>query len=173
MTWIQTLKGRAFHLLDPRPEEFDIEEIAHALAILPRYNGHAIRPYSIGGHSLFVADILRGRASEETQLAGLMHDCAEAYIGDVTRPLKAELPRYREIEQRIETIAAARFGYPWPMSRLVKWADDVMLRNEKLALLSKPDVGWSYGGEHGPSVDIPIAQPCWMDVRFDELGGVR
>ena len=135
--WIQTLKGRAFWPEDPRPGDFDILEIAHALSNICRFNGHVSRFMSVAEHSVWVSmECDPGDAFE-----GLMHDAAEAYIGDVVRPLKRCLGDYREIEQRVELALAEQFDlrYPWPDS--VRRADDAVLMAERRDLLiDAPDL---------------------------------
>lgn len=98
--WIQTQSGRAFDLLDPRSEDVDIADIAHALARINRFNGHtAGEPYSVAHHSMLVADLLASWGAPPAIVReGLLHDASEAYYGDITSPLKAALRAF-EIEQ--------------------------------------------------------------------------
>ncbi len=91
----QTHSGIAWNLLDPDPESVRIEDIAHALSNQCRYNGHCKEFYSVAEHSVRVASCL----PPKHQLAGLLHDAAEAYIGDIVRPLKPLLRDYRAIEE--------------------------------------------------------------------------
>lgn len=92
MTWILTNQGREHHLqgcsyaLNAAPS---IEEIAHSLAQINRFTGHASRPYSVAEHSLLVADLARMEgASAIVQLAALMHDAHESITGDISSPVK-------------------------------------------------------------------------------------
>ncbi|MGE8501655.1 MAG: phosphohydrolase [Pseudomonas sp.] len=100
MTWILTNSARAFDLLNPRAENVLTTDIAHALSLVCRFNGHCAWHYSVAQHSLLVAYIIEKEGgTPEEQLAGLLHDAAEAYITDVTRPLKLlllEAARQRE-----------------------------------------------------------------------------
>jgi len=84
MSWITTISGKRVELLAPTPESIDIYDIAYGLARIQRYTGHTKRPWSVLDHSLLVCSLL----PPELQLEGLMHDSPEAYIGDVSRPLK-------------------------------------------------------------------------------------
>lgn len=95
--WISTRSGRHFYLLDPRPEDIDLEDIAHALANQCRYNGHTETFYSVAQHSVLLSLLVR----PQDAILALMHDATEAYVGDVVRPLKALIPNYHDIEQRI------------------------------------------------------------------------
>jgi 5'-deoxynucleotidase YfbR-like HD superfamily hydrolase len=122
-----------FDLLDPfcPDNRIDIEEIAQALANLCRYNGHTQYFYSVAQHSLHVCDILMGQPElRQHAFAGLMHDAAEALIGDIVKPLKRLLPDYQRIERDVEAAVFDRFGLPAQLDPCVKRADMVMLRTE-------------------------------------------
>jgi len=101
MTWILTNSARAFDLLNPRAENVITTDLAHALSMVCRFNGHCGHHYSVAQHSLLVAYIIEQEGgTPEQQLAGLLHDGTEAYISDLTRPLKLlliEAARQREI----------------------------------------------------------------------------
>lgn len=138
MTWIQTYSHRRFDLLNPRIEDVHIEDIAHALSHLCRFNGHTLAFYSVAQHSVLVAQICEER-EPGTGLAGLMHDAAEAYIGDVTRPLKqllsAEFDLLVQIEARVAQVIAQAFGMSWPFPAIVHQADEILLATEVRDLL--------------------------------------
>lgn len=101
MTWILTNSARPFDLLNPRAENVITTDLAHALSLVCRFNGHCAHHYSVAQHSLLVAYIIdKEGGTPEEQLAGLLHDGTEAYISDLTRPLKLlliEAARQREI----------------------------------------------------------------------------
>lgn len=179
MAWIQTRKGGAFDLFDPKPEQFDVEEVAHSLAIQTRYNGHTLRPYSVGEHSLLVVEILeRAGHPRDVRLAGLMHDAAEAYVGDVVRPLKVQLAQFCWVEGRIGRAAAERFGYMWPLPDAVHWADAAALGVERAHVLAPSARDWEVDLPECDS-ELPQHAPRWEAVcdmflvLFDELGGCR
>lgn len=91
MTWMLTAQGHEHHMLGPQAmaNTFELEDVAHALALQNRFNGHTRRPYCVAEHSLLVADIaFADGASVSQQLAALMHDAHEAYTGDVISPVK-------------------------------------------------------------------------------------
>jgi hypothetical protein len=91
--WIQTFTGKQFWPLDPRPDEVYIEDIAHALGNICRFNGHCLRFYSVAEHCFHVSHkVVPGLA-----LMGLLHDAAEAYVCDVVRPVKPYLKEYKKI----------------------------------------------------------------------------
>jgi hypothetical protein len=95
---ITTLSGKFFDILKPEEYEYDIEEIATALSNLCRYTGHVNTFYSVAEHSVLVSRIV----PERLALAGLLHDASEAYLGDVSSPLKKLLPEYKRIEDRVQ-----------------------------------------------------------------------
>jgi 5'-deoxynucleotidase YfbR-like HD superfamily hydrolase len=131
--WFPTYAGKRFSILNPRAQDIDIVDIAHALSMICRFNGHTNQFYSVAQHSVHVAQICR----PEYALHGLLHDASEAYIGDVIRPLKRLLSNYREIEERIELAIAAHFGYnPYQHKRAVKIRDDTILCTEKRDVVS-------------------------------------
>lgn len=105
--WIQTYTGRKVSFSDPRPEQFCIEDIAHALSQVCRYAGNSRIFYSVAEHSVRVAT----RLPPELKLAGLLHDAAEAYLGDVPKPAKLlpELDGFNGLEERIMRCIEQRF----------------------------------------------------------------
>lgn len=141
--WIQTASGRQFWPLDPRPEDIHIEDIAHALAHLCRYGGHARRFYSVAEHSVLMARAMQ----PEHRLWALLHDAAEAYLVDVPRPIKPFLPGYAEIEGRIMGAICARFGLAVDMPPEIKAADRAILTDEMRQAMAPPPVRWSTEGE--------------------------
>ena len=103
MSYITTVTGKHFYPLNPNPQDIDIEDIAHALSLICRGNGHIKFFYSVAQHSIACAEeaIARGY-SWEVILGCLLHDASEAYLSDVTRPVKKELPRYLAAEKKLQ-----------------------------------------------------------------------
>lgn len=103
MSYILTYKKIEFYPLNPKIEDIDIEDIAHALSLLCRANGHFKHFYSVGLHSINCASeaIARGY-SQNVVLGCLLHDGSEAYLADITRPVKKYLPKYLEIEDVLQ-----------------------------------------------------------------------
>lgn len=126
-TSITTWSGQWFDIMRPEAYEFDIEEIAHALSNLCRYTGHTNGFYSVAEHSVHVARIV----PSGLRLCGLLHDAGEAYIGDVASPLKALLPRYKEIEEGVERAIANYYNIPFPFPPEIKEADQRMYWQER------------------------------------------
>ena len=127
---ITTFTGIQFDLQNPTPEMVQIQDIAAALSKLCRFNGHTTSFYSVAQHSVAVSEIV----PLEYAFEALLHDAAEAYIGDMTSPLKSMLPEYRRIEEKVETVIRERFGLA-SKSAIVKEADLKMLKEEQKKLM--------------------------------------
>lgn len=108
--WIQTYCSRQFWVIDPRPDDFDIRDIAHALSLICRFNGHCLRFYSVAEHSILMAIYFLKKGQYANAYWALMHDCTEAYLCDVPRPIKPLLPGYKEVENNLMRMAAIKFG---------------------------------------------------------------
>lgn len=169
-SYIRTFSGKQFWPLDPRPEDVDIHDIAHALAYKCRYGGHANRHYSVAEHSVRMARV----ASEANKFAALMHDAGEAYLPDVARPVKKILPGFLEVEARVDrAIAEAlRVRYPWPAE--VHQLDAAILTDEMRTLLPYGDWdGARWGAEDGRTEPIVWrygAAPLFSMALADTFG---
>lgn len=127
------LSGRRLDLLDPSPVDIEIEDIAHGLARVARWNGQTTgeHGYSVAQHSMLVEEIaaeMRPGLAPRWRLAALLHDASEYVIGDMISPFKAALGfSYREFEERLENAVHIRFGLPpklpQPVKDLIKKAD--------------------------------------------------
>ena len=149
-TWIQTSGGLKFHPLEPKAADVDLYDIARGLAMTCRYAGQvktAGHFYSVAEHCVWVSK----HVPREYALHGLLHDSAEAYIGDMVRPLKhrPELAGFRLAEERIELAVAERFGLDWtPEARAaVKAVDDRILVDEIRQVTANPDLYLTAGGD--------------------------
>lgn len=132
---ILTRSGNYFSFLEPSLSDFTLDDIAHGLSQICRFGGQCVRFYSVAEHSIYVASLV----PDELKWAALMHDAAEAFVGDVPKPLKELLPAYKDIERQVEQAIARRFDLPLPMDPRIKTADIVMLRTEQLQLMNNND----------------------------------
>ena len=116
--WQRMLSGRRLDILSPSPLDIEIEDIAHGLARVSRWNGQTKGRYglSVAQHAVLVEEILSRNAPQLAQkwrLAGLLHDAPEYVIGDMITPFKAALgPKYRQIEDSLQKAVHIRFGLP-------------------------------------------------------------
>jgi len=123
--WQRMLSGRRLDLLDPSPLDVEIEDVAHGLARVARWNGQTCGPhiFSVAQHSLLVEGVaqhLRSALPARTGLAVLLHDAAEYVIGDMISPFKAVIGSgYKDVEHRILGAVMLRFGLPATASREV------------------------------------------------------
>jgi uncharacterized protein len=137
-TWMQTFMGNKFWPLDPRANEIFIEDIAHGLAMTCRYGGQCRRFYSVAEHAYLVSTLVPAKYARHA----LLHDSAEAYIGDMIRPLKhqPEMGEFRRAESVIESAVAEAFGLDWTPDAIaaVKEFDDRILVDEIQSLMADP-----------------------------------
>lgn len=116
--WQRMLSGRRLDLLDPSPLDIEIEDIAHGLARVARWNGQTkgAHAFSVAQHCLLVERIvheLRPKAARPLRLAALLHDAAEYVIGDLISPFKAAVGLdYKTLENRLARAIHIRFGLP-------------------------------------------------------------
>ena len=110
MSEITTYTGKLFDPTNPNIDGIDIVDIAHALSLLCRGNGHVKHFYSVGQHSISCYREAKARNySKKVQLACLFHDGSEAYLSDITRPVKPKLPEYLIIEDKLQNIIWQKF----------------------------------------------------------------
>lgn len=142
--WQRMLSGRRLDLLDPTPVDIEVEDIAHGLAFVARWNGQTIGDYaySVAEHSLLVEEIF-GRIAPDApirwRLAALLHDAPEYVIGDMISPVKAAIgPGYGALDDRLAAAIHLRFGLPAKIpdsvKRQIKRADRVSAWMEAVAI---------------------------------------
>lgn len=163
--WMETFTGRKFWPNDPCADDVCIDDIAHALSHICRFGGHCREFYSVAQHSCLVADIVVA-FDRQYALSALLHDAAEAYVGDIIRPIKRFNAALGAAEAAVFVVIAAKFGLPAVMPRVVKWADNVMLRNEHHQLMNGVNEWPSCDKEDGPSVDIVPWSPVVARAEF-------
>jgi len=136
--WLQTFSGGQFWPMDPRPAEVAIDDIAHALSNLCRFAGHCLEFYSVAQHSVLVSYYV----PREHAFQSLLHDAAEAYLADIPRPVKLELPEYRALEKRVQAVIYRRFRLPAEEPPCIKAADDRVLAQEHRDLMVVTPYDW-------------------------------
>jgi hypothetical protein len=155
-SFVVTASGRCLDLLISRPEDVKPIDVAHALSNVCRFGGHVREFYSVAQHSVLVSRLVPPGYA----LAGLLHDAAEAYVGDLVRPLKALLQDFAGIEARVAAAVAARFGVDPSAfdSPEVRRADTVALLTERRDLLPEATGAWAEDAS-GLSPDRARIQP--------------
>ena len=133
---ISTINRKRFNPTKPSRDMIEVDDIAHALSYITRANGHFTTFFSVARHSINCAKEAEIRGySERVQLLCLLHDAAEAYIGDMTRPLKMAIPEFSRIEKEYQKIIFSKLiadDLTDEEIRLTREIDDAMLYNEFL-----------------------------------------
>ena len=144
---IQTYSGLIFYPLDPRIEEIEVEDVAHALSHKARFTGHTRKFYSTAEHSVRVSlHLATTGASLMEQYVGLHHDDTDAYLPDVPTPLKV-LPEFRwfkELEHHMQELCFEKFGCVVEDYSVIKNSDIVLLLTEKRDLMPKKNSNWNH-----------------------------
>ena len=178
--WQRMLSGRRLDLLDPTPVDIEIEDIAHGLAFVARWNGQTKGEfaYSVAEHSLLVETIfsrLEPKSSSKWQLSALLHDAPEYVIGDMISPVKAAVgPGYGALDDRLSAAIHIRFGLPavipQKIKRAIKKADKISAWMEatRIAGFSETEAN-RFFGQPDPAVfaDLQIRLRAPTDVRAD------
>jgi 5'-deoxynucleotidase YfbR-like HD superfamily hydrolase len=167
--------GNYFDFLAPERSEILIADIARGLAHTCRFGGQTSTFYSVAQHSVLVSHLV----PEIWALEGLMHDAAEAYVGDIVGPLKQLVPDFKRIEVSVERAIEARFGLAFDECRpLIKDADLRMLRTEQRDLTAGHAHNWKGLDAYRPLRKKLVAQSPTMAesdflARFIELSVYR
>lgn len=136
--WIETHTGGRFYYDHPEMSDINIEDIAHALANTCRYSGHCKYFYSVAEHSVAVSSLTGD------SLDGLLHDASEAYCADIPHDLKACLPEYKVIENRVQAEIARRYGLRYPWRDAIHSADVAQLSTEAYFVLPSKGMDWAW-----------------------------
>ncbi len=183
--WQRMLSGRRLDLLDPTPVDIEVEDIAHGLAFVARWNGQTRGdwPYSVAEHSLLV-ELIHARMNPQSpvrwRLAALLHDAPEYVIGDMISPVKAAVgPGYGELDTRLAAAVHLRFGLPAvlpvPVKKAIKAADkaSAWLEATRIAGFSETEANRLFGKPQAGVVDgleIRLRPPAV--VRADYIARV-
>jgi len=150
-TYIRTWTGRKLDILDLRPDDIDIKDIAHSLAKQPRWAGQCNPFYSVAAHSIHVSRMV----APEHKLSGLMHDASEAFLADIPSPFKKLMPDYHRLEHALMSAIASKFGFTYPKSPEVEAADAAVLYLERKHLFTHPM------SDDVPRVEVPKVRWNW------------
>ena len=161
-TTIQTVSGSMISLTEPENNSYVIQDIAHALSQLCRFNGHSKPFYSVAQHSVN----LSYRVAPSAALEALLHDAAEAYLGDMTSPLKAMMPEYRAIEERFDAAIRKAFKLPPEMDPEIKLADLRLLVTEQRDLMPELSEEWAITAGLEPFRDQIIPMFSYESFRL-------
>ncbi len=186
--WQRMLSGRRLDLLDPTPMDVEIEDIAHGLCFVARWNGQTMGeyPYSVAEHSLLVERLysqLCAKPLVKWQLAALLHDAPEYVIGDMISPVKSAVgPGYADFDDRLTAAIHIRFGLPAAVpstiKREIKKADKISawLEATQIAGFARTEADKFFGklpaGVDLPDVLIPrppMEEKAEFIARFDAL----
>lgn len=178
--WQRMLSGRRLDLLDPTPMDIEIEDIAHGLAFVARWNGQTKGEYaySVAEHSLLVEALFRRispKSTAQAQLAALLHDAPEYVIGDMISPVKAAVGAgYGELDARLTAAIHLRFGLPAvlpvSMKKLIKKADRISAWMEAVAVagFSEAEADRFFGKPDAAVIgDLAIVLRPPVEVRSD------
>lgn len=164
MSYIATSTGKHIDFVNITPDQICIEDIARGLSNVCRFAGQLENFYSVAQHSVYVSQIV----PSDFALEALLHDATEAYMGDVTSPLKAMLPDYKKIEKYFDSAIRLKFGIPPVMPIEVRDADLVMLATEKRDFEIDPRSHWPILNFALPHDDI-IIQPLTPPQAYHQF----
>lgn len=181
MSWMRTYTGKRFDPYDLEEAVFDIEDIAHALSNICRFVGHSKSFYSVAQHSAYVAEIVKNLgASQDVQLAALMHDASEAYLADIPAPMKRHksFKFYRDLEEEVQGAIHAKFGLILAADvgvDVIGLADRICLSAEARDLMGNPQ-DWENMPMPWQKTIVPIgpseAEALFLQT-FKELSGAE
>ncbi len=124
---IRTFTGQLVNVLDPDPDTIKIDDIAHGLSNICRFNGQTREFYSVAQHCYLMAEYV---AHLPIALTTLLHDASEAYLLDIPRPVKHLLPQYQEAETKLMLVIAQKFGFQYPLPQEIIELDTQFLEME-------------------------------------------
>ena len=178
LPWITTFSGKQFFPTSPRQEDIDIIDIAHHLSLINRFTGATLEPYSVAEHSVRLSYLVK----PENALWGLLHDASEAYLSDMSRPVKHETEIgkvYCEIEARVMEAICQKFGLASTEPEEIKLADNIMVMTEKRDLLKNNLNHPDWGIDAEPLRNHYIHPVTWRNAkswflkRYQELTDVQ
>ena len=152
--WQQTYTGLIFDFENITLDAICIRDIAHSLALTNRYGGHSRYPISVALHSVLCS--MAPDCPHELRRTALLHDAAEAYIGDITRPLIHAIPDIGDFFQETELAIAKKYGTSYPMPPEVAVVDNRMLMTEKGHALAAEPKDWQVNAKPYSPTEWPL-----------------
>ena len=195
MTWMLTCTGAVVHLDFADPNAISVLDVAAGLSKINRFNGHTNRLYSVAEHSLHVAEVMERDlriTDPRALLAGLLHDAHEAYVGDLSTPLKQALAQisadtdafnaWEAIERRASFTVLSRFDVHGAFTQnrgAIHMADLIMLRTEREALLPPGGPAWPSLVSTPRAIGVDLRQCAtltpddWRDIFLERFADLR
>lgn len=167
-----TIKVSAGHYVDlanPDPSTIEVKSIAAALSKVCRFGGHCPQFYSVAEHCIHATALACSEGyTGDALIAVFLHDAAEAYIGDMVKPLKVTMPQYGEAEQRIEAAIQAAFGVDFSKwMNVIKRFDRAMLKAEKVTMWPEDTEKWAGFSEiEDRVVKFQFWEPSQAEMQF-------
>ncbi len=170
--WVETYTGKHVDPLHLQDSDICIEDIAHSLSLICRFVGHCRRFYSVAQHSIHTAELIEDcipsdDVGHRTMLAGLLHDAAEAYINDISRPIKYAVKGFKEIDNVATGVVMKHFNCVGTDWTLIKKMDNMMLATEASQLMYTGGEDW-YLPEPEVRMIIPVMIPQLAEDIFKE-----
>ena len=160
--WIETYTGRKFNIFKPDIEQINIEDIAHALSMCTRFNGHLKEYYSVAHHSVIMSRLL----SPEDALAGLLHDASEAYLSDIPRPIKYMLKEIKTIENNVMDYVFQKYNVNY-YNPIIKIVDRQLCLTEAHLFGMNVD-DWEFEGPDKISLINQVQRIPYTDWKIDK-----
>lgn len=171
--WIETYTGIKFNVFDPKSELVNILDIAHALSMCVRFNGHLPYFYSVAEHSWHMSNLVEDKYA----LAALLHDASEAYFSDIPRPIKYMFPQVREVDDKVSDCILSKYGVTGIDSSIHTLDRSMCLTEAKHCGMNTED--WPEGHEQYGVAKVKLRFWSWKTARtmylnrFDYLTGGR
>lgn len=163
--WHQSFSGKVIDLLRPTVDDILLVDIAHSLSNICRFGGATVNFYSVAQHCIFVSRLLPPHLA----LWGLMHDASEAYLGDITRPLKMYLNgKYTDLEKIYMRVICEKFGLSEEEPTEIKEADIIALVTERRDLLLEQSEDWGFWQKPMSEKIFPVGPKVARDLFLEE-----
>lgn len=168
--WMETFSGTKFNLVDIDPASFTLADIARSLSMSCRYKGHVHTFYSVAEHCVLLARhaIDQGKNWQEV-LTVLLHDAAEAYIGDMVRPAKDQMPQFKDLESRIDAALAVRYNLIYPFPPFLKEWDFRILIDEQFQAMIPSENDWGFGDAPPMGIKLQFWEQSVAEQEFIQL----